>query len=499
MQVRTILRILGLLVALFSVTMLPPAVLAYFYQDGGGWAFLSAFIVSLLIGFFLWYPNRLFKRDLKTREGFVIVVLFWVVLGTVGAIPFWMPDEHTLSFTDSMFESFSGLTTTGATILVGIDELPHAYRYYRQQLQWLGGMGIIVLAVAILPLLGIGGMQLYRAEIPGPVKDAKMTPRIADTAKQLWYIYLGLTIACAAAYWFAGMTPFNAIGHAFSTVAIGGFSTHDASMGYYDNPAIPMIGVLFLLIAAVNFSLHFAAFPRMHRKRVDGQTHYDWSIGSVQTYFRDPEFRALIIIQFSLMVIVVSTLLFHQQFTNTLDNIVHGIFQAVSISSTAGFTTADYTVWPVFLPMILIFASFIGGSAGSTGGGLKVVRVLLLYRQGVREMNRLIHPKGVFTVKYGKRPLPDRVVQAVWGFFAAYALLFVILMLLFIATGLDDYSAFGATAATLNNLGPGLGVVGANFTEVSMAGKWIAMLAMVFGRLEIFTLLVLFSPAFWKQ
>lgn len=499
MQVRTILRILGLLVALFSVTMLPPAALAYFYQDGGGWAFLAAFVVSLILGFFLWYPNRFVKNDLKTREGFVIVVLFWVVLGTVGAIPFWMPDEHTLSFTDAMFESFSGLTTTGATILVGIDELPHAYRYYRQQLQWLGGMGIIVLAVAILPLLGIGGMQLYRAEIPGPVKDTKMTPRIADTAKHLWYIYLVITIACAFAYWLAGMTPFNAIGHAFSTVAIGGFSTHDASMGYYSNPAIPMIGAFFLLIAAVNFSLHFAAFPRLQRKKVNGLTHYDWSLGSVRTYFRDPEFRALLIIQFSLMAIVVSTLMFHQQFTDTLDNVVHGIFQAVSISSTAGFTTADFTHWPVFLPMILIFASFIGGSSGSTGGGLKIVRVLLLYRQGLREMNRLIHPKGIFTVKYGNRALPDRVVQAVWGFFAAYALLFVILMLLFIATGLDDYSAFGATAATLNNLGPGLGVVGANFTEVSIAGRWIAILAMVFGRLEIFTLLVLFSPAFWKQ
>lgn len=499
MQIRTILRMLGILIALFSVTLIPPAVLAYFYEDGGGWAFLLAFVLSLVIGLLIWYANRSQKRELKTREGFVIVVMFWVVLGTVGAIPFWMPDEYTLSFTDAMFESFSALTTTGATVLTGIDELPHAYRFYRQQLQWLGGMGIIVLAVAILPLLGIGGMQLYRAEIPGPVKDSKMTPRIADTAKQLWYIYLGLTIACALAYWAAGMTPFNAIGHAFSTVAIGGFSTHDASMGYYDNPVIHMICVLFLLIAAVNFALHFSAVPRLYSRKIEGQQQYELYRGSLKVYYKDPEFRALIAIQFALITIVVLVLLSQQWFGDWSDALFHGIFQTVSIATTAGFTTQNYSTWPLFLPVLLIFASFIGGSAGSTGGGLKVIRVLLLYRQGMREINRLIHPRGVFTVKWGNRALPDRVVQAVWGFFAAYALVFVIIMLLFIATGLDDYSAFGATAATLNNLGPGLGEVAGNFASVSDGGKWVAMLAMIFGRLEIFTLLVLFTPAFWKH
>ncbi|MCC5856100.1 MAG: potassium transporter [Idiomarina sp.] len=482
MQTRTILRMLGLLIALFSFTLLPPAVLAYFYADGGGWAFLSAFGLSLLIGFFLWFPNRFKRSELKTREGFIIVVMFWVVLGTMGAIPFWMPDNYTLSFTDSMFESFSALTTTGATILTGIDELPHAYRFYRQQLQWMGGMGIIVLAVAILPLLGIGGMQLYRAETPGPMKDSKMTPRIADTAKHLWFIYLGLTIACGVAYWAAGMEPFDAIGHAFSTVAIGGFSTHDASMGYYDSWVIHLICVVFILIAAVNFSLHFAAYR--------GKT--------LSNYWRDPEFRALLAIQATLAVICVLTLWWKSD-APLSESWIQGLFQAVSISSTAGFTTADYTIWPLFLPVLLIFASFIGGSAGSTGGGLKVMRVALLYRQGKREINRLIHPKGAFAVKWGKRALPDRVVQAVWGFFAAYALVFVVLMLGFIATGLDDYSAFGATAATLNNLGPGLGAVASNFQEVSDAGKWVAILAMLFGRLEIFTLLVLFTPTFWKH
>lgn len=482
MQVRSILRILGLLVALFSTTLLPPLGVALAYNDGGSGAFFFAFLLSLLIGFILWYPNKNRKRELKTREGFVIVVMFWVVLASVGAIPFLVPDEFTLSFTDAMFEAFSALTTTGATVLTGIDELPHAYRFYRQQLQWLGGMGIIVLAVAILPLLGIGGMQLFRAETPGPMKDNKMTPRIADTAKHLWYIYLGITTACALAYWFAGMEAFNAVGHAMSTVAIGGFSTHDLSLGYYDSGWVNLVAIIFILIAGVNFALHFGA--------VRGKT--------LRGYLHDPELRAFLLIQTVLIIVCTVTLVIFQWHDDLGSSLSHGALQAVSIATTAGFTTEDYTIWPVFLPVLLVFASFIGGSAGSTGGGLKVIRVLLLFRQGVRELNRLVHPRGVFSVRYGNRLLPDRVVQAVWGFFAAYALVFVCIMIAFIASGLDDYSAFGATAATLNNLGPGLGSVAANFQDVSSMGKWVAILAMVFGRLEVFTLLVFFTPTFWR-
>lgn len=482
MHLRTILRILGLLVALFSVSLLPAAVLAAAYGDGGGRSFLSAFAFSLAAGLLVWWPNRQAQSELKIREGFLIVVLFWVVLGTVGALPFMMPDEYSLTVTNAMFESFSALTTTGATVLTGIEELPHAYRFYRQQLQWMGGMGIIVLAVAILPLLGIGGMQLYRAEMPGPMKDNKPTPRIAETAKLLWIIYVGMTVACALAYKLAGMNTFDAIGHAFSTVSIGGFSTYDANMGHFDSWLIHFICVIFLLIAAVNFSLHFAAYR--------GKT--------LKNYWHDPEFRALLVIQGSLSLLTMIVLWWQSDLPFS-QAWIDGLFHVASIGLTAGFTTADYNVWPVFLPVLLIFASFIGGSAGSTAGGIKVIRITLLYRQGMRELNRLIHPKGVFTVRWGNRALPDRVVQAIWGFFAAYAFLFVVLMLGFIATGLDDYSAFGATAATLNNLGPGLGVVANNFQAVSDGGKWLAILAMLFGRLEIFTLLVLFSPAFWRD
>lgn len=301
MQFRSIIRIVGLLLALFSVTMLAPALVALLYRDGAGVPFVTTFFVLLFCGSMCWFPNRRHKHELKSRDGFLIVVLFWTVLGSAGSLPFLIADNPNISVTDAFFESFSALTTTGATVIVGLDELPKAILFYRQFLQWFGGMGIIVLAVAILPVLGIGGMQLYRAEIPGPVKDTKMTPRIAETAKALWYIYLSLTIACAVAFWLAGMTPFDAISHSFSTIAIGGFSTHDASMGYFDSYAINLITVVFLLISACNFTLHFAAFA-------SGGVHPKY-------YWKDPEFRAFIFIQvllfFGLLLTTIEAPLLH--------------------------------------------------------------------------------------------------------------------------------------------------------------------------------------------
>ncbi len=485
MQIRSIIRIVGLLLALFSFTMLAPAMVAFFYRDGAGFPFVVTFFLLLGIGALLWVPNRRHRHELKARDGFLIVVLFWTVIGVAGAVPFILSKTPDLSFTDSMFESFSGLTTTGATVITGLDELPKAVLFYRQLLQWFGGMGIIVLAVAILPVLGIGGMQLYRAEIPGPVKDSKMTPRIAETAKALWYIYLTLTIACALAFWLAGMTPFDAISHSFSTVAIGGFSTHDASMGYFNSQTINLITVVFLLISAVNFSLHFAAFSSrgIH----------------LRTYWRDPELRAFVFIQFLLFAICFGMLLGHHDSFTTMEAADQALFQAVSISTTAGFTTTSFAEWPLFLPVLLLFSSFIGGCAGSTGGGMKVIRMLLLSLQGVRELKRLVHPRAVYTIKIGKNALPQRVVDAVWGFFSAYTLVFVICMLAIIATGVDELTAFSAVAATLNNLGPGLGAVSVHFGEINSAAKWVLILAMLFGRLEVFTLLVLFTPTFWRS
>ena len=483
MQFKNIIRILGLLVALLSVTMLPPAFVSLLYRDGGGVPFLMAFLFCLIAGFLSWYPNRNNKGDLRAREGFLIVVLFWTVLASFSAIPLLLLEQPNLSVANAFFESFSGLTTTGATILTQIDGLPHAVLYYRQQLQWIGGMGIIVLAVAVLPMLGVGGMQLYRAETPGPVKDSKMTPRIADTAKHLWYIYLSLTIACAIAYWLAGMSIFDAICHAYSTIAIGGFSTHDASIGYFNNPLINFTCVFFLILAGINFALHFSV---LHSK-------------SLRNYFYDPEFKVFLGIQFALTLICFTVLMISGYYQNGFEAFDQALFQSVSISTTAGFATSSFADWPTLLPILLIFSSFIGGCAGSTGGGMKVVRILLLYLQGLRELNKLVHPKAIFTIKLGRKALPDKVVEAIWGFFSAYAAVFVICMLLLLAAGMDDISAFTAVAACLNNLGPGLGEVAQNFASINDFSKWVLIAAMLFGRLEIFTLLVLFTPAFWRS
>ncbi|AQS35284.1 potassium uptake protein, TrkH family [Shewanella psychrophila] len=470
---------------LFSLSLLPPALVAVIYKDGGGTAFIQAFVLSLFLGFILWYPNRRHKKDLRTREGFLLVVLFWGVLGSIGAVPFIFSSQPDLSITDSFFESFSALTTTGATVIVGLDSLPKAILFYRHLLQWLGGMGIIVLAVAILPVLGIGGMQLYRAEMPGPVKDSKMTPRIAETAKALWYIYFLLTVACAFSYWVAGMNVFDAICHSFSTIAIGGFSTYDASIGHFDSPAINIVCVVFLLIAALNFSLHFAAFTRRGI--------------NLRVYFKDAEFKVLIIVQLVLTAICFATLYHSGIYDSPEETFDYALFQAVSISTTAGFGTESFHMWPLFLPMLLIFSSFIGGCGGSTAGGIKVIRMILLLKQGSRELKRLVHPRGMFSIRIGNKALPERVIDAVWGFFSAYALVFVICMLALMGMGMDNITAFSATAACLNNLGPGLGEVASNYASINDGSKWILLLAMLFGRLEVFTLLVLFTPTFWRN
>lgn len=483
MQLVAVQRILGLLLTLFSLTMLPPIGVALWYADGATLAFLLAFVVTLGTGLALWLPTAAMKSELRLRDGFVVVVMFWIVLGLFGALPLSLAESPHMSFTDALFESLSGLTTTGATVIIGIDDLPHAILYYRQQLQWLGGMGIIVLAVAILPILGVGGMQLYRAETPGPMKDTKLTPRITETAKALWYIYLGMTILCGLAYWLAGMTLFDAIGHAFSTVAIGGFSTHDLSMGYFNSALIEAIAVVFMLLAGMNFALHFMA----------------WRSLSLRLYWDDPEVRAYLTVLGVLAAITTAYLIYAGTFSNFGSAVHHGIFQAVSIGTTTGFTTAEYYAWPGFLPVMLIFASFIGGCAGSTGGGMKVIRWLLIYHQGKREIKRLIHPSAQVPVKIGSKALSERVISSVWGFFSLYVVTFSAMMLLLMATGLDQVTAFSAIAACLNNLGPGLGDVGANYSDLSDLAKWILVFAMMLGRLEIFTLLVLFSPSFWRR
>jgi trk system potassium uptake protein TrkH len=472
-----ILRVTGILLMLFSITMLSPAIVAFIFEERTIRTFLIAFSITAAAGLTLWLPSR-GKRELRSGDGFLITVLFYSSVGLFGAIPIYLADSISLSFTDAAFESLSGLTTTGATVLTGLDDLPRSILFYRQQLQWLGGMGIIVLAVAILPMLGIGGMQLYRAESPGPVKD-KLTPRITETAKKLWFIYLSLTSACAIAYWAAGMSPFDAISHSFSTVAIGGFSTHDASMGFFDSARIESIAIVFMALSGINFGLHFVAWrnPRL--------------------YWADLEVRLYVVALVGLAIIVSMLLTTH----NVTDSPIRdGIFQAVSMATTTGFTTQNFSLWPSVAPVLLLLAAFAGGCAGSTAGGIKMIRVLLIYRQGLREIRRLIHPSGVFPVKLGGQRVPDRVIEAVWGFFAAYVILFLTMVTAVMAlSNIDFITAFSAVGACLNNLGPGLGDVALNYASLTDATKWMLILAMLFGRLEIFTLLVLMTPSFWRR
>jgi trk system potassium uptake protein TrkH len=476
-------RILGLLLMMFSLTMLPPVLVAVLYGETAWLAFVEGFGLTFASGLLLWFPVHRVRKELRLRDGFLVVAAFWTVLGTFGAAPLYFSDAISLSITDAVFESISGLTTTGATVLTGLDDLPRSLLYYRQQLQWLGGMGIIVLAVAVLPMLGVGGMQLYRAETPGPVKDTKLTPRITETAKALWYVYLTFTAACAVAYLAAGMDWFDALCHAFSTVAIGGFSTHDLSIGYFNSPAIDVVAIVFMFIAGINFSLHFFA----------------WRYVSIKHYAADTEFQTYTKILIALAVVVIAGLIYHQSYANVGSAFINGLFQAVSIATTTGFTTADYASWPAAIPVALLFASFIGGCAGSTAGGIKVIRCLLIYKQGVREIVRLVHPSAEIPVKLGNKAVQFRVVDAVWGFFSVYIVVFVVLMLAMMANGLDQVTAFSAVAATLNNLGPGLGDVASGFMSLSDPAKWIAVAGMLLGRLEIFTLLVLITPTFWRR
>ncbi len=484
-QLRVVQRVVGVLLTLFSITMITPVLVGIAYGDQvhALTPFIRAFLATVAVGLLLYLPVRNYETELRIRDGFLIVVLFWAVLGIFGGLPFYLYSPLDLSVASAVFESMSGLTTTGATLIVGLDLLPKSILFYRQQMQWLGGMGIIVLAVAVLPLLGIGGQQLYKAETPG-INKGKLTPRIASTAKALWYIYLGLTILCAVAYWAAGMTFFDAVSHSFSTVAIGGFSTHDRSIGYFDSTAIEMIAVVFMLISGVNFALHFAATRHLPNL-------------NLRHYWKDEEFRTYIYIALTLTV-VTSSYLFITETSEWRKSIRDALFHVVSIGTTTGFTSEEYFNWPGFLPVLLLFASFAGGCAGSTGGGMKVVRVLLLFKQGQRELHRMLHPYSTVVVKVGRTTMPSHMIDVVWGFFASYVVVLAVMLLLLMAAGLDQESAFSAVVACLNNLGPGLGIVAANYSSLGDFELGVLCFAMLFGRLEIFTLLVLFTPAFWK-
>ena len=482
MHIAVIARVLGILLMIFSLTMLSPILVAWGFGENTSPTFLLAFVITLLVGILFWLPSKDSQGELRTRDGFIVTVFFWLVLSTFGALPLMLSEAPNLSFMDALFESISGLTTTGATVISGLDDLPKSILYYRQQLQWLGGIGIVVIAVAILPMLGVGGMQIFRAETPGPVKDSKLTPRITETANVLFRIYLALTAICALGYWAAGMSGFDAICHSFSTVAIGGFSTHDASMGFFDSGLIMSICAFFMIVSGLNFALLYMVW---HNRRLS-------------FYWQDAEARMYMYILL-IGAVITCLYLFYSGTYDWNDSVSQGVFHLVSIMTTTGFTTAEFHSWPTFLPFFLLFLSFFGACAGSTGGGIKIGRMLILGKQGIREIYRLVHPNALLPIKVRRQQIPERVTDAIWAFFGVYLALFYFMVLLLLASGLDYVTAYSATAAALNNLGPGLGAVATNYADIGSFAKWVLCWGMLLGRLEIFTLLVLFTPTFWKN
>lgn len=481
MQFSIVFKTIGLLLMVFSLTQLPPLLVDFIYQQNEAQSFITAFLLTLLSGFILWAPFRNTTKNFRIREGVLVVVSFWLILSLFATIPFLLSESLRMSFSDAFFESMSGLTTTGATVLSGLDDLPKAILYYRQQLQWLGGMGIIVLAVAILPMLGVGGMELYHAESSGISKE-RLTPKLTQTAKALWKIYISFTIVCALGYYLAGMDAFDAIGHSYSTVAIGGFSTHDASIGYFNSSAIESVAIVFMFLAGINFSLHF----------------FVWQKKNVFTYSQDSEFKTYFFILLFTTVVVGLYLFDSGYYPSASESVRQALFQTISIATTTGFASTNYSQWPFILPMLLIFASFIGACAGSTGGGIKVVRVLLMFKLAMKEIKKFIHPNAYINIKLNKRSVDEKTLVSVWGFFSLYVIAFIIILIALMFTGLDQITAFSATAASINNLGPGLGEVAANYGGISDSAKWILSFSMLLGRLEILTLMALLHKAFWR-
>jgi len=465
----------------FSLSVIPAMVVSLIYQDGEFTDLVLSFLLIFLFGLLLWIFNRGLPNTLRGKDGFLVVSMFWLLLGTLGMVPF-MLSLH-VSAVDALFESISGLTTTGATVFSKLDSIQPSILFYRQILQWLGGMGLIVLAIAVLPMLGIGGMSMYKAETPGPMKEDKIMPRLYMGSRIMWFIYAGLTLACALCYWLAGMSGFDAISHSLSTVSTGGFSTHDDSLGYFHSSYIDDIAVVFMMLGSINFGIHYAAL----------------SGRSISVYFKDMESRYFILFVLA-MIGVVAISLWLNGYNGKRGLIETSVFEVVSIVSTTGFGIDDFSVWPVFLPFFLMMISFVGGCGGSTAGGVKVMRISMLVRLGYREILQLVHPKGIFTVRVGNTPIPDRTLQSILGFFSLYVTSFVVLVLALIAlTNTDQVTAFSAIATCINNTGPGLRDVALSFTALNDSGKIISIIAMLLGRLEILSVLVLFHPEFWRS
>jgi trk system potassium uptake protein TrkH len=478
-----VIRVLSLVIFMFGLTMLLPLGLSWAMQDGAEGAFDEAILLTLGTGIGLWYATRNEKRDLTIRDGFLMVALVWTVLPVYACLPLIIQIDA--SFTDAYFEAVSGLTTTGATVFEGLDNMPISINFWRTQLVWLGGMGLIVLAVAILPLLGIGGRQMFKAETPGPMKDSKMTPRLAQTAKGLWVVYSLITICCILSYRWAGMTWLDAIMHSFSTMGLGGFSSHDASFGFFDSPAIEAVCIFFMLITGMNFATHFMAL----------------SGRSFRPYIHDPEAKWFLIVTIGSVLGIAIFLDVHGVYPGFSEALRFSAFNVVSIATTTGFANTDYNLWPFFAPLWMLFLCSFATSAGSTGGGIKMIRAMLLYKQVYRELIRAMHPNAVHPVKIGTAVMPNNILFAVLAFAFMYMVSIVTMTLVLSFSGLEIITAFSAVVASINNTGPGLNQVGpaTNFGGLSDFQTWVCTFAMLLGRLELFTLLVVMTPAFWRK
>jgi len=482
-----VLRVLGMLMVMFALSMLLPFAVSWFADDGIWRIYPWAIGITAAVGLSLWVGLDHFRRELQPRHGVILVTLVWVVLPLCAMLPLVLGLGHvglSISFTHAYFEAVSGLTTTGATVLTGLDALPVSINVWRTFLQWLGGMGILILAVAILPLLGVGGAQLFRAEAAGPIKDTKLTPRMTETAKGLWGVYGVFSLACALAFWAAGMEPLDALMHMFATVSLGGLSSHDASFAYFDSPLIELIALVFMLLASCNFALYFVA---MRKGRWDG-------------FWRDPEMRATLAVLLG-GGLIVALLLWAKGVYGPVEALRYGIFHVVSVATTTGFTTVDYLSWPVFAPVLMLLLSGVATSAGSTGGGIKMVRMLILLKQARRELTRLVHPRAMQPVRLGNGVGDDRMIFSVLAFMLVYGATVITLSMVLLLTDLDPVTAFSAVLASVHCTGPGLGALGpsSNYAVLTDFQTWICTLAMLLGRLEILSFMALLSPAFWRR
>ena len=480
----TVVHALGMMLIVFSISYILPLLSSIIYRDETLIDFVLAMVWTAGIGMLLWLLTRSHKGELSIRHGYLLVVAMWTAMPAVATLPLLLVVNE-LSFTDAYFEAMSGMTTTGATVLSGLDSLPPSINIWRHEMEWLGGLGIIVLAVAILPLLGIGGRQLFMAEMPGPMKNAALTPRIADTARNLWLVYVAITSVCVVILKLVGMDWLDAICHAFSTMGLGGFSTHDASIGYFDSPVIESVLVIFMLIATVNFASHFLA----------------WRGKTLRIYWYDTEAKAAISLILGSCLGIAVFLWWSGVYPEFLTALRHATFNMVSIGASSGFASVDYGQWPIFAPLWMLFVGCIAASSGSTGGGIKMMRTLVLFKQAGREFLRLLHPSALNPMKIGGRVVPNNIVFAVLGFIFLYFMTIASLIFVLLISGMDFISAFSAMLACVNNFGPGLGVVGpaSNYSGLTNFQTWVCTLAMLVGRLEIFTVLILFTPNFWKR